>query len=752
MSGSVDRLTEVLRVGLRLREDLAGMPTGVRWENGKVVSVSKEERALLLQLAPREDMVPSQPPSLRKMWRFVNKRSQDDLLEPGSGAPGAPGPMDDDGFAPSDDEEAAERRRAAQAAQAAEDSEDSEDAPLARRGTKRPDPGTPKAPKARRSAVVVVDDDSDDNEPPVNPWRENYEKRQALEAARKAAEAAEAARKAAEAAEAEAAAKERAALVERYRLAEEAAKARAEAEAKAKAEAEAAAAAKAAAEAEAKAKAEAEAAAAAKAAEEAEEEGEGEGEGEEEEDDPEPEQPTVTLQEAWDVFKLEYDKITRPAAKAAVMGMTEAEIDAMFPIITDFKEAIYKGKDLTGTIRVTFCRIQKKDVSEAMSKDMPMCPGRNDMLRRQQHFVMNEPDALQAGANEFSKLFKRDRSDKPVVWKFSKAAANGYTENPMMANWLPYKHLGSGVYFFNCTFVTHKPFAAPPTCQLSMVMPNWELCYRWIKAAEAANAALKERFDGVSPKIAKYDGPQDSTLGAIGYDTPLVVPDWAKALFPDAKSWSDFNFPSIVVEQRRGGLERRVRFGRGGQTCAAAAAVLAKVVEANPVTSLPDTRAFSRIYSTQLEKKYPGLVKEFMDDDNKTVCLAAWGNHARTVYKDKEAGFVFVYDPWKQTVRPPEWFTERIREAGYHYEFVAREAEQAYEGSCQLQATMRVLIGAIYGREGIEASIVAVKKDAATNKEVFVNPHLQIFPVVTQMAYGKYKPAGQKGRTFRRRR
>jgi hypothetical protein len=207
-------------------------------------------------------------------------------------------------------------------------------------------------------------------------------------------------------------------------------------------------------------------------------------------------------------------------------------------------------------------------------------------------------------------------------------------------------------------------------------------------------------------------------------------------------SWSDSNFPSIVVEQRRGGPERRIRFGRGGQSCKTAAVVLAKVLTLDPNT-------FSRIFTTQLEKRHPANVAAFVADDTKTVALAAWSTHARTLYKDTEAKSVVVYDPWMQSIRPPEWFTQPIEAAGYSVEFVAREAEQAQEGSCQLQATMRVLIGAIYGREGIEASIVAAKRE--NGNEVFENPHLQIFPVVTQMLYSKFKPKSEKSHTFRRR-
>ena len=718
MSGSVDRLTEVLRVGLRLRTDLDAMSTGARLgPEGQIVSISPQEKALLNHFCPNEEDVPLDPPELRRMWRKLHGDKTKD--GPGWSPLPAPQSAPEPGAASSSTADA----------NMDESSDGEEGAPLSKR--KQPMKKGPEQPKRPR---FVPDDDSDDDEVDVDPdgsdddapdprakagWEAAYKARQAREEAKRAKAAAEAA--AAEAAARDKA--ERAALVERYRLAEEAARARAEAEAKAKAAEEAAAAAKAA------------------------EEGEGEGEEEEEIvelDEPEIAQNTVTVQEAWYEFKRAYDYVTKADAQAWLTNLTDAQADAMFPVVSEFKDAVAKGDKIKGTIRVGFFRIQKKEISGPMLKAMPSC---TSLLRRQQHFLFCEPDALQAGANKFSELFKT--INRPEQWSLSKTAPRGFTGHAHKAQWQNCGGRGKGVYFFNCTFVTHKPEGrrAPgedPNCRLEKVLPNWVLCYRWHKAAEIANAALAARFDGVSPTIAKINGPQDKTLGAIGYDTPLAVPDWAKALFPKAISWSDSNFPSIVEEQRSGGLERRIRFGRGGQSCKTAAAVLSKVVELNPDTA-PGYKAFSQIYAIQLTKQAPGTVTAFMADDTKTVGLASWSTHARTVYKDIEAKTIVVYDPWKQSVRPPEWFTQPIEAAGYRVEFVAREAEQAQEGSCQLQATMRVLIGAVYGREGIEASIVAV-----TNG-VFANPHLQIFPVITQMLYSKFKPKAEKSRTFRRR-
>ena len=200
------------------------------------------------------------------------------------------------------------------------------------------------------------------------------------------------------------------------------------------------------------------------------------------------------------------------------------------------------------------------------------------------------------------------------------------------------------------------------------------------------------------------------------------MPDWAKALFPKAISWSDSNFPSIVEEQRRGGLERRIRFGRGGQSCKTAAAVLSKVVELSPDT-------FGRIYTTQLEKRHPATVAAFMADDTKTAALASWSTHARTVYKDAEAKTVVVYDPWKQRVviESQQWLTSAAKATGFSVVFQAREKDQGAEGSCQLQATMRVLMAAVHGKGAITDKIDTTEE----------NRHLLIFPVITQLLYTK---------------
>ena len=124
-------------------------------------------------------------------------------------------------------------------------------------------------------------------------------------------------------------------------------------------------------------------------------------------------------------------------------------------------------------------------------------------------------------------------------------------------------------------------------------------------------------------------------------------------------------------------------------------------------------------------------IDDFLKDENNYTCaLAAWGNHARIIYKDMATTTVKVYDPWKQRVTPPPWLSKHVSDAGYAVQFVVREADQQWgEGSCQLQATMRVLMASQLGENGITVAF-----------DMNANPALGIYPVVTQLLYSKMRP------------
>ena len=120
--------------------------------------------------------------------------------------------------------------------------------------------------------------------------------------------------------------------------------------------------------------------------------------------------------------------------------------------------------------------------------------------------------------------------------------------------------------------------------------------------------------------------------------------------------------------------------------------------------------------------------EDFLRDPSKNLALAAWANHARIVHKDNDARVITVFDPWKQRVviQSQLWLTSAAKATGFSIVFQAREKDQGAEGSCQLQATMRVLMAAVYGKDAITARINAEE-----------NRHLLIFPVITQLLYTK---------------
>jgi len=280
----------------------------------------------------------------------------------------------------------------------------------------------------------------------------------------------------------------------------------------------------------------------------------------------------------------------------------------------------------------------------------------------------------------------------------------------------------------SCTFVTHTPKMfnpSDPNCQLVKVRENWVQALRYVRAAEEANKVLNAGH-AVPAMIQMRDGPRDQKFGVIGYDTPLDVPDWAKALLPKIKSWSDSNFPTLTPF-------KATRFGRSGQTCPVAERVLGEFVG----LASKGFDLFKSVVTHQFTDKNTHWFKDFMDPQStKVVGLAAWGNHARIVYKNTETKVITIYDPWKQAVRIPQWMQEIASAQGYTSKFENRDPDQTPEGSCQLQATMRVLMAAVHGQGAILQKL-----------DVDDAPHLLIYPVVTQLIYSKF---GKQNRNRRR--
>ena len=552
--------------------------------------------------------------------------------------------------------------------------------------------------KKAKLSRVVDSSSSDEDEGPV------FKARKAAMAA-KAAKAREEAKAKAAAEAAAVAARELEAQAERER-AQRAAEA--EAEAKAKAEAEA----KAKAEAEAKALADrmnarlAEAEARSKAASPG-ADSSTDGDDYDVELVDEPDEGFVTVDEAFAEFKKAWEAQDYTAIWHRVIpALTDAETEALFPRVRNLADIPKLGEAIKGPIRVGVYRFNKKSITDPQRMAMPNCI---DLLMKQDNFYFHEPDALIAGGNEFSRWFKQ--TWRFQSWFVDKSRERGVrtTHQGLMFD------AGSKSWKLPCTFVTHTPpaFGPNPNCKLEHVPFNWTCAYRWIKAAEAANAVLNAG-SAVPKSLLKEGGPQDKPTGVIGYDTILPVPDWARTLLPNVKSWSSVNFPALQEDGK-------LRFARGGQTCAAAECVLKLCTKALP-------ELFKSVATTEFVERKMFDFEDFLRDTSKNVALAVWANHARIVYKDNDARVITVYDPWKQRVviESQRWLTSAAKATGFSVIFQAREKDQGAEGSCQLQATMRVLMAAVHGKDAIMAKI---------NTEE--NRHLLIFPVITQLLYTK---------------
>jgi len=596
------------------------------------------------------------------------------------------------------------------------------------------DENTLKRRRKKKPKVVRDDDDSDDEEVVMDDgdgakagWQEAYKARQAMEEARKAKEAAEAAA-------AEAAAKAAAQAAARARIEAEIARARAEAEAAvAREKAEAEAAAKAAEEAAAAAERAAlveryrqaqEAAAAKKAAEEAAaaEAAAAAAEGEDDDDVVEiteeeqaAEARLVTVSQAYAAFATAWNQVDRTQLYNDVQacGDDEAKMEALFPRVTDLKQIPERGARITaGPIRFAVYRYNKKSITGPQLKAMPGC---QRLLEKIDNFYFHSPDAVFAGGGDF-RAFLQSGTGRFASWFVDVKDRSGYRST--------YQNLQfdghAKAWKIPCTFVTHIPqkFNPPdPNCKLVKVGGNWGQALRYLRAAEAANAALNAGH-GVPAMLQMRDGPRDKKVGVIGYDTPLDVPEWAKALLPKIKTWSDSNFPKLTEA-------RATVFGRGGQRCTVAERVLLEFVNLHA----KGFDLFKGVVTHQFTDKNTYWFKDFMDPaSTKFVGLAAWGNHARIVYKNTETKTITIYDPWKQAVRIPQWMQEIASEQGYTSKFENRDPDQTPEGSCQLQATMRVLMAAVHGQDAILQKL-----------DVDDAPHLLIYPVVTQLIYSKFR-------------
>ena len=250
---------------------------------------------------------------------------------------------------------------------------------------------------------------------------------------------------------------------------------------------------------------------------------------------------------------------------------------------------------------------------------------------------------------------------------------------------------------------------------------SWRDIIEKVQAAKAAESGRKpvESSDASGPRpLIRYNGPQDKAHGVIGYDTVLPVPDWAKTLLPEVKSWSDSSFP-VLLENGK------VLYKRGFQRCVTAECVLKLCVRTLPLL-------FGNVATSQMREARQEQLDAFLEDPSKNVALGLWQDHARILYKTNVDPLVLtVYDPQRQEIGMTGewWLTTAAQKAGYSVVFEARAAEQTKEQSCQLHAAARVLMAAVHGQ-------------AAMRKlyDVAEHAHLLIFPVITHLLYTKCLP------------
>lgn len=272
-------------------------------------------------------------------------------------------------------------------------------------------------------------------------------------------------------------------------------------------------------------------------------------------------------------------------------------------------------------------------------------------------------------------------------------------------------------------------------CMITPNLYNWTTGVQWMLAAYVVDRDLK--WESSLPRYLNLEeGTKDKPFGILGYDTPLVVPEFARRIYPNENFFTSRN-PKLTTDHR-------ILFSKGGQQCAQASKVLARAKQAAP-------DVFASLYTCQLDwtkgtELRMGNLDEFLNNDVYTTAIAAWSRHARIFFKrtkyfdayDAELNVVHVFDPWKTDVVIPAHIKEQMRKLGWKTEFWPRNPDQSKEGTCQLHATMRALMGAAHGLEGILKAFTPMHDPDG----------LCFFPVLTRLLYrGKYGGSSSRSST-----
>jgi hypothetical protein len=331
------------------------------------------------------------------------------------------------------------------------------------------------------------------------------------------------------------------------------------------------------------------------------------------------------------------------------------------------------------------------------------CPSEDHM--NVEHFYVLGEDGLLAGGKFRDLLNAR----KPVQRQVAPNTPLGYKDIPRKPMWVPNRG-----FLFNCTFLVGAKNGTPVNpCEVTRVVHNWSIAAQWSEATKRANSELLSRTPP-SRRLRLDRGPGDKEEGVIGWDTPLVVPDWLRTLIPNQKTWSSPNFPRL-----RGG---RLTFHRGGQTCQTAESVIRFLQTKQP-------GRWDAVYPHQIVAQN----KKALDfaQGSHVYALAAWSMHARLLVKDMEKREIRVYDPWMQKVLPPSWLMKELQ-GTFSVRFISRAADQADgEGSCQLQAITRLFMAALYGEAAISEPFSAS------------HPEKLAVPVATQLLVTRLRARGR---------
>ena len=453
---------------------------------------------------------------------------------------------------------------------------------------------------------------------------------------------------------------------------------------------------------------------------------------------------TRTLQRGEEFCKTEQAR--RAAAFAAVVAAAEADdvsqvndappwemMETILPLIPEGanpKDYVGAGNGDgcldTSIFQFFVCRRAKNiqgdtgtRFTHAQQRDNPGCNPRQESEGCPTNQIFFDPLGI-TSMNNFRQLLLS-------AWSGRYDSKGKFTRQKFTSNFV--RNLG----WFNQS--DYPTTLANGVCMIAPNLYNWTAGVQWMLAAYVVDRDLKAA-SSLPLYLNLEEGTKDKPFGILGYDTPLVVPEFARRIFPNENFFTSRN-PKLTTDHR-------ILFSKGGQQCAQASKVLARAKQAAP-------DVFASLYTCQLDWTKGGELRmgnldEFLNNGVYTTAIAAWSRHARIFFKraeyfdayDAELNVLHVFDPWKTNVVIPKQIVEQVAKLGWKTQFSARKPDQSHEGTCQLHATMRALMGAVHGRDGILKPFTPMDDPDG----------LCFFPVLTRLLYrGKYGGSSSQSST-----